>query len=165
MSLHVVKDGELNYKAPLTIWVLAAQLFYAILAIMPMYYFWRNIEDLTQTQYQWIIILIPIFCGFILFAAMILLNEIYWYNEKHLLRRDLITSASKSSVFVTVEFYFIYFFVLGWFMSEYNPHYYGPITDVIIEKLALDLLISLGTIILTVISMISIQRYRPTRVK
>lgn len=165
MSSAVSKDSSIKWTAPRSVWTLAAQLFYSLLAMLPMYYYLKNILGLVQTDNELLLYIIPIVTGILLFFAMILINEYFWVREKILLKRDITTAAVKSSFLIMVLFYFSYLFFLGYFINGQNPDYLGPLGEVLLEKVMFELTIGLGITIGTAVAMLSIQRYRPTRVK
>ena len=112
---------QLQMNAPRTIWVSIMQLLYTIVAMLPIYYYLREIIQLDD-QSQYVLLLLPVVVASLLYFVEIKMNNYFWYNEKFFNQRDIFTSALKSTTLVLGMFYFFYLLVFGYWFSG-TPEY------------------------------------------
>ena len=119
---HTYAGDQLEINTPRTIWVLTLQLLYSIIAMLPIYYYLREVVQFNNES-QYVLLLLPVTIALLLFFIQIKLNSYYWFSEKFFNKRDIFTSSMKSAIFVFVWFYFLYLLVFGyWFTgtTEYD---------------------------------------------
>ncbi len=119
---HSYAGDQLEINAPRTIWVLTLQLLYSIIAMLPIYYYLREVVQFNDES-QYVLLLLPVTIAFLLFFIQVKFNSYFWFNEKIFNKRDIFTSAMKSALLVVVLFYFFYLIIFGyWFTGteEYS---------------------------------------------
>ncbi len=151
-------SAKLDYLNPRTIWTISLQLFYTIIAMLPVYYYLREIIELVADA-KWVLIFLPIGIAIILFGMQLRLNNYYWKNEKIFKNRDILVTALKSSILVLVFFYFIFLYIFGYWLSSIE-FYEGIKFQSELGKLMAETIISLVMIYVMIIMMISIQESR-----
>jgi len=107
--------------------------------MIPLYYYMRIFEDLKKEVYVTITFFIPIATAVILFMMMLLMNDVFWYKEKRYNKRDFFKSAMKSSAFVMVLFFVIFYLIIGFWMNSSFPDYAGYYTSNPLHKFMIDL--------------------------
>ena len=110
--------STLDLNHPRSIWTNVIQLFYTLLAMIPIFYYMREVVQLGNDG-LYILLFAPISIGLLLYILQILMNEYYWIQEKVHKKRDIFLIAVRSSSFVLFNFYFIYLLIFGyWFSSS-----------------------------------------------
>jgi len=145
----------IKYSEPRTIWTLSLQLFYTILAMIPFYYYLRNLVTI-PAEGRYLLQFLPITIGILLFFIQVQLNSYYWREEKIFKQRDIFVSGLKSSILTLAMFYFIFFLIFGYMIGNSDAYESVLLSDVITRTM-IQLLITLGTIVLTAILLQSIQ--------
>ncbi len=153
----VRSSNRLEWTAPRSIWTAAVQLLYSLIAQLPFYYYLREIVELIEKDYQWIVITVPISTGILLFFMQVLLDEFYWNQEKVYRNRDITVAAAKSALLVYALFYFLFFYLMEYVLSStdfYKEN--GPNEPV--QKMMFDLGVSLAIILFLTLFLKEMQK-------
>lgn len=116
MSLEY-STTDIDFNHPRNIWTIIIQLVYTLVAMIPIFYYMKEIVQFEQDAVN-VMLLLPIATGIILFILQLLLNEFYWYEERLYKNRDIVIVACKSSSYVLGFFYFFYLFLFGYWFSN-----------------------------------------------
>ena len=109
--------STLDLNHPRSIWTNVLQLFYTLLAMIPIFYYIREVVQLGNDG-LYILLFAPISIGLLLYILQILMNEFYWFQEKIHKKRDILMIALRSTSFILFIFYFFYLFVFGYWFSN-----------------------------------------------
>ena len=149
---------SIDYTIPRTVWVLGIQLFYSFIAMIPVYYYMRELLAIRATASR-VVIFLPVLTAILLFFLELRLNDYFWISEKTYKKRDSFNSSIKSFLVIIFFYYFVFLFIFGYFLSgsgTYNSfHYNNEVSKVIAEDIA-----SIIIIYLIVILMLNIQNQR-----
>lgn len=145
----------IEYSEPRTIWTLTLQLTFTLLAMLPFYYYLRNIAEIPADG-RYLLQFLPIAVGILLFFLQQYLNTYYWRKEKIYKRRDMFVVGLQSYILSIWMFYTIYLLLFGYFIGQTDA-YDTPLFSDIITRTMIQLLISLGTIALFVLAMRTAQ--------
>ncbi len=141
-------QAEIQWNTPRSLWVLLFQFFYSLLAMVPMYYYMRDIEDLVNETYVPMTFVVPILSSLILFMMMVLLDDVYWYQEKKYSARDFFKAGMKSTIWVTLVFYVIFYVIMGYWLNTNFPDYAGYYKSDFVHKFFIDYGVSMSVVIL-----------------
>ncbi len=126
MSIEYSTD-TMNLNHPRNIWTISIQLIYTQLAMIPLFYYLREVVQL-EVDSLYVMLFLPVSVGLLLFIMQLLLNEYYWYSEKIYKKRDIVIVASKSATYVIGVFYILYLLMFGYWFSE--SEVYADITRI-----------------------------------
>lgn len=149
---------SIDYTLPRTVWVLGIQLFYTFMAMIPVYYYMRELLSIRATASQ-VVIYLPVLTAMLLFFLELRLNDYFWVSEKIYKKRDSFNSSIKSFLVIIFSYYFVFLFIFGYFLSGSKTyksfHFNNEVSQLIAEDIA-----SVITIYLIVILMLNIQNQR-----
>lgn len=154
---------ELQLTHPRTIITSGLQLFYTIIAMIPFYYYLREIIQLNADA-QYVLTFLPIATAIILFLFEIRLNEYYFFNEKVYKKRDIFDAAIKSTFVMITSFYVLFFFIFAYFLSNFVKEYQTLGLQNVLGKILFELSITIVILYLLVILMLDIQKERIKRI-
>lgn len=157
-AMSEISYSKMDYIHPRTIWTLTMQFFYTIIAMMPVYYYLREIIELIVDA-KWLLVFLPIGIAILLFGMELRLNVYFWKAEKIFKNRDILVVVIKSSLLVITMFYFLFLFIFGYWLSDIDV-YQGIKYQSDIGRLMAEAAISLLVIYGVIIMMMSIQESR-----
>ncbi len=132
---------NINWQHPRTIWVLAYQLFFALLVQLPLYYYMREILKFTNTSYEAVVFGLPIVIGFLIFFIEIMFDQYFWQNEKVLRNRDILIVGMKSSILAAAFYFVTFFFFFGYVLNSWKIYVDNGLKDPM-QKLFFELFVS-----------------------
>ena len=154
--MSTASSYPINYSEPRTIWTIVLQLFYNILAMMPLYYYLRNLIEIPN-EGRYLLQFLPITTGILLFFIQFEITDYYWHQEKTFVKRDIFKMSLKSVILSLSMFYSIFFYILTYVVGNGGGYEEGILVDPITRTIV-QLSLTLGTIVLTVIMMKTAQR-------
>ncbi|MHA2501853.1 MAG: hypothetical protein ACXAE3_03200 [Candidatus Kariarchaeaceae archaeon] len=146
----------INYTEPRTIWTIALQLLYTLLAMIPFYYYMKNLIDI-PSEGRYLLQYLPVVVGILIFFIQFEMNDYYWNQEKTFTNRDIFTMSLKSTILTLSMFYTIFFFIFTYWIGNNGAYTKGIIEDPI-NRTMIQLGFTLGVILLTLILMKTAQR-------
>lgn len=151
--------STLDLNHPRSIWTNVVQLFYTLIAMIPIFYYLREIAQLGNDG-LYVLLFAPISIGLLLYILQILMNEYYWVQEKIHKKRDIFMIALRSTAFILFYFYFFYLFVFGYWFSSSDVY-----TEVVklnnpIGKVITEAAISMGLVLFIVLLRRGIQNQK-----
>ncbi|MHA2091391.1 MAG: hypothetical protein ACW98K_11070 [Candidatus Kariarchaeaceae archaeon] len=150
--------SNLEYLHPRTIWSLSFQFLYTVLAMIPVYFYFREIIEFTEDA-KWLLIFLPVGIGILLFLLQLRLNSYFWKSEKVFRNRDIFVVALKSILLIIISFYFTFLLMFGYWLS--GADFYESIKyQSVIGRLMAEVIISLMIVYGLVTMMINVQDSR-----
>ncbi|MDH5401531.1 MAG: hypothetical protein OEZ01_09320 [Candidatus Heimdallarchaeota archaeon] len=118
-----MSDGyaTINFYNPRTVWVLSFQLIYTICAMIPFFYYMREVLELPE-EARYVVVLLPLTCALVIYMLQLMLNKYYWDQEKIYKKRDILQVASKSAFYTYFIFYFMEFLVFGFWLNQFDAY-------------------------------------------
>ncbi|MHA2031202.1 MAG: hypothetical protein ACXAC2_20695 [Candidatus Kariarchaeaceae archaeon] len=154
--------AKLDYREPRAVWILGLELFYTLIAMIPIYFYIIEILQV-RANAENLVMFLPIGIALLLFFLELRLNSYFWFTEKVYKRRDLFTSSLKSVILIISSFYIIFLYVFGYWLSD-SSTYQGIGYQNELSQLMAEVIISLLTIYFGVIMMLNIQNQRFERI-
>ena len=153
--MSTVGSYSINFSEPRTIWTIVLQLFYTLLAMLPFYYYLRNLIDV-PTEGRYLLQFLPIATGLLIFFIQFEMNDYYWHQEKTFTERDIFKMSLKSIILTISMFYIIFFLIFAYWVGN-GGGYEGGILENVVTRTMVQLGITLGLILLTLVMMKTVQ--------
>ncbi|MCY3413905.1 MAG: hypothetical protein INQ03_19845 [Candidatus Heimdallarchaeota archaeon] len=139
----------LVFNHPRSIFTTGFQLFYSLVAMIPVYLYVREIIKL-EVDALYVLLFLPLAVGFLLFTLMIQMNQFYWREEREYKRRDIFMLGLKSTSFIIFYFYFFFLLVFGYWFSDSEVYFDMLHLENPIGKLVTEASISVALVMLIV---------------
>ncbi|MHA2250866.1 MAG: hypothetical protein ACXAD7_10910 [Candidatus Kariarchaeaceae archaeon] len=153
-----VSYSKIDYVHPRTIWTICLQFFFTVIAMIPVYYYLREIVKLIADA-RLLLVFLPLGIAILLFLIQLRLGTYFWKSEKVFKKRDVLVIASKSTLLTIVLFYILFLFIFGYWLSGVD-FYQGLDYQSDVGRLMAETTISLGIIYGIMVMMINVQESR-----
>ena len=153
----------IDYGQPRTIWSISLQLFYTLIAMIPLYYYMRNVVEIPP-EGSYVLQLLPIVVAILLFFVQLRLNQFYWINEKTYKNRDIFVMSIKSVVLTLGLFYSLFFLLWSYWIGRTDIHENSGFENPL-EIVVINIAVSLVILLMTLVFMVAVQEDRLTPAK